>query len=95
MKTIRTQDLLTAAFIVWAAFTTTIARGADPVLTPLVLARIRAIAPAAELSVLHAPPVLGAALLALDAVAPGDHAAADRVRSALADAQLPAAPDIA
>ena len=30
--------------------------------------------------VLHAPPVLGAALLGLDRLAPGDHAAADRLR---------------
>src|SRR6185436_19916951 len=50
-----------------------VARGADPFLTRLLETRVRAIAPAAELLVLHAPPVLGSALLALDAVAPGDH----------------------
>ncbi len=32
---------------------------------------------------LHAPPVLGAALLGLDRLAPGDHAAADRLRTAI------------
>ena len=72
-----------------------VARGADPLLTDLVEARVRAVAPGATLSVLHAPPVLGAALLALDAVAPGDHAAADRARTALASADLPAASAIA
>jgi N-acetylglucosamine kinase-like BadF-type ATPase len=72
-----------------------VARGADHVLTPLVAERVQAVAPAATLSVLHAPPVLGAALLALDAVAPGDDEAAARTRSALSNADLPAAPDIA
>jgi N-acetylglucosamine kinase-like BadF-type ATPase len=72
-----------------------VARGADPLLTRLVTERVRAVAPAAKIGVLHAPPVLGAALLALDAVAPGDHAATDRARSALSSADLPAAPAIA
>ncbi len=71
------------------------ARGADPLLTGLIAERVRAVAPAAEISVLHAPPVLGAALLALDAVAPGDRGAADRARAGLSSADLPAAPDIA
>ncbi len=71
-----------------------VARGADPWLTELVAARVRTVAPAAELSVLHAPPVLGAALLALDAVAPGDHAAADRARTSLSSADIPVAPAI-
>ena len=42
---------------------------------------VREVAPAAEVTVLHAPPVLGAALLGLDRLAPGDHAAADRLRA--------------
>ena len=71
------------------------ARGADPLVTGLIAERVRAVAPAAEISVLHAPPVLGAALLALDAVAPGDRGAADRARAGLSSADLPAAPDIA
>ena len=41
---------------------------------------MREVAPAAEISVLHAPPVLGAALLGLDRLAPGDRAAAERLR---------------
>jgi hypothetical protein len=39
--------------------------------------------------VLHAPPVLGAALLALDRVAPGDPAARARARSGLTVAAFP------
>lgn len=72
-----------------------VARGADAILTPLVVERIRAVAPAAAVSVLQAPPVLGAALLALDSVVPGDRAAAERARAGLSSADLPAAPDIA
>lgn len=72
-----------------------VARGADPLLTGLLTERVRVVAPAAELSVLHAPPVLGAALLALDVVAPGDRAAADRARAGLSSADLPIADDIA
>jgi N-acetylglucosamine kinase-like BadF-type ATPase len=72
-----------------------VARGADPLFTALMADRVRAVAPAATISVLHAPPVLGAALLALDVVAPGDHAAADRAREALASADLPVATGIA
>lgn len=72
-----------------------VARGADPLLTGLVAERVRAVAPAAEITVLHAPPVLGAALLALDVVAPGDRDAADRARGGLSDANLPAAPVVA
>jgi N-acetylglucosamine kinase-like BadF-type ATPase len=72
-----------------------VARGADPLLTGLVERRVHAVAPGARLSVLHAPPVLGAALLALDAVAPDDPTAADRARAALSSADLPLATGIA
>jgi hypothetical protein len=72
-----------------------VARGADPLLTGLVAERVRVVAPAAVVSVLHAPPVLGAALLALDMVAPGDRAAADRARAGLSTADLPIADGIA
>jgi N-acetylglucosamine kinase-like BadF-type ATPase len=61
-----------------------LARGAADLLVPRVSALVRAVAPAAEVSVLHAPPVLGAALLGLDRLAPGDRAAADRIRAAIA-----------
>jgi N-acetylglucosamine kinase-like BadF-type ATPase len=57
-----------------------LARGAADLLVPRVTELVRAIAPAAEVSVLHAPPLLGAALLGLDRLAPNDHAAADRLR---------------
>ena len=72
-----------------------VARGADPLLTALVAERVRTVAPAAVVSALHAPPVLGAALLALDRVAPGDRAASDRARAALSSADLPVAAGIA
>jgi hypothetical protein len=52
---------------------------------------VQAVAPHAEISVLHAPPVVGAALLALDRVAPGASAAQDNVRSTLTDERLTAA----
>jgi N-acetylglucosamine kinase-like BadF-type ATPase len=61
-----------------------LARGAADLLIPRVTALVREIAPLAEVSVLHAPPVLGAALLGLDRLAPGDHAAADRLRVEIA-----------
>lgn len=60
------------------------ARGADLVLTPRVASRIRPVAPRAVISVLQAPPVLGAALLGLDRLAPGDGPAAARARAAIA-----------
>jgi N-acetylglucosamine kinase-like BadF-type ATPase len=69
-----------------------VARGADPLLTELVATRVRGVAPAATVEVLHAPPVLGAALLALDAVAPGDADATARARAGLASAELASAP---
>ena len=69
-----------------------LARGAADLLVPRVTALVREVAPRAEVSVLHAPPVLGAALLGLDRLAPGDHAAADRLRAEIAawDAAEPA-----
>ena len=62
-----------------------LARGAADLLVPRVTNLVRAVAPRAEVSVLHAPPVLGAALLGVDRLAPGDHAAADRLRDAIVD----------
>ena len=58
-----------------------LARGAADLLVPRVTELVRAVAPAAHVGVLHAPPVLGAALLGLDRLAPGDHAAADPLRA--------------
>ena len=71
-----------------------LARGAADLLVPRASTLVRAVAPLAELSVLHAPPVLGAALLGLDRLAPGDRAAADRLRGEIAtwDATLGAHP---
>ncbi|HEU0243057.1 MAG TPA: BadF/BadG/BcrA/BcrD ATPase family protein [Candidatus Limnocylindrales bacterium] len=60
-----------------------VARGARSLLADGVLERVRRVAPRGQTSVLHAPPVLGAALLALDEAAPGDHAAADRARAGI------------
>ena len=62
-----------------------LARGAADLLVPRVRTLVREIAPAAEVTVLHAPPVLGAALLGLDRLAPGDHEAAARLRVAITD----------
>ena len=73
-----------------------LARGAADLLVPRVTALVQEVAPRAEVSVLHAPPVLGAALLGLDRLAPGDRAAADRLRGEIAawdDAVPPVAPD--
>ncbi len=60
-----------------------LARGAAGLLVPRVSSLVRVVAASAEVTVLHAPPVLGAALLGLDRLAPGDHAAADRMRAAI------------
>ena len=60
-----------------------VARGADPVLSGLVADRVRQVAPAAEVSVLRAPPVLGAALMALRIAAPSHEDAITRIRGAL------------
>ncbi|HKF85121.1 MAG TPA: BadF/BadG/BcrA/BcrD ATPase family protein [Candidatus Limnocylindrales bacterium] len=67
-----------------------VARGAGELLAGRVAARVRAVAPSAEVTVLHAPPVLGAALLALDREAPGAPEAAERVRSMLTHERLTA-----
>jgi len=61
-----------------------LARGAADLLVPRVTALAREVAPRAAVSALDAPPVLGAALLGLDRLAPGDTAAADRLRRQLA-----------
>lgn len=60
-----------------------LARGAADLLVPRVSALVLPVAPAATITVLNAPPVLGAALLGLDRLSPGDHTAADRVRAAI------------
>ncbi len=69
-----------------------VARGADPLLTAMITERVRKVAPAAVVTVLHAPPVLGAALLALDLVSPGDRKAQERARAALTTEALAASP---
>ena len=61
-----------------------VSRGAGALLADRVAARVHAIAPLAVVSVLDAPPVLGAALLGLDRLAPGDERAAARAREGLA-----------
>ena len=65
-----------------------VARGAGELLATPVEERVRVVAPAAAVSVLHAPPVLGAALLVLDLVALGDAAAAERARTGIAEARF-------
>ena len=65
-----------------------VARGAGELLATPVEDRVRAVAPGAVVSVLHAPPVLGAALLALDLVAPGDLEAAERARTEITPARF-------
>jgi N-acetylglucosamine kinase-like BadF-type ATPase len=60
-----------------------VARGAADLLADAVALRVAGTAPRARVIVVEAPPVLGAALLALDRVAPGDAAAAARVRAAI------------
>jgi N-acetylglucosamine kinase-like BadF-type ATPase len=60
-----------------------VARGAADLLAAPVGDAVRAVAPGAVVSVLHAPPVLGAALLALDLVEPGNVAAAERARAGI------------
>ncbi len=68
-----------------------VARGAGAMLEHAVAARVREVAPQAEVTVLHLPPVVGAALLALDRASPGASAAADNVRSTLTHERLTAA----
>ena len=65
-----------------------VARGAAELLAKPVEERVRVVAPTASVSVLHAPPVLGAALLALDLMAPGDAAAWERARTGIAEARF-------
>lgn len=60
-----------------------VARGARELLADAVAERVAGAAPRASVVVLEAPPVLGAALMALDRVAPGDAAAAGRVRASI------------
>jgi N-acetylglucosamine kinase-like BadF-type ATPase len=60
-----------------------LAVGAWGLLEPRLTASIRAMAPAATIALLEAPPVLGAALLGLDRIRPGDEAAAERARRTL------------
>jgi len=68
-----------------------VARGGGSLLAQPVAEHVRRVAPLAVVTTLHEPPVLGAALLALDRVAPGDHVAADRVRLELTHDRLTAA----
>jgi N-acetylglucosamine kinase-like BadF-type ATPase len=60
-----------------------VARGAGDLLADEVADRVAVAAPLARVVVLDAPPVLGAALLALDRVAPGDQRAVARVRASI------------
>jgi N-acetylglucosamine kinase-like BadF-type ATPase len=65
-----------------------VARGARDLLADAVAERVARTAPLASVAVLEAPPVLGAALLALDRVAPGDAAAAGRVRDSITHEEI-------
>jgi N-acetylglucosamine kinase-like BadF-type ATPase len=67
-----------------------VARGARDLLAPAVADRLAVAAPRARVLVLDAPPVLGAALLALDRVTPGDARAAERARASITHAVLAA-----
>jgi N-acetylglucosamine kinase-like BadF-type ATPase len=60
-----------------------LARGAADLLVPRVSSLVREIAREAEVSVLHAPPLVGAALLALDRLGPADQEAPERLRAAI------------
>ncbi len=59
------------------------ARGAESLLIDAVSARVAVVAPRATVSVLRDPPVVGAALLALDAIGARNPSTADAVRRAL------------
>jgi N-acetylglucosamine kinase-like BadF-type ATPase len=66
-------------------------RSGDPRLLGRVERLVRAVAPRARIVVLDRPPVLGAALIGLDRIAPGGRAAADvtaRLRSDLTEARF-------
>ncbi len=65
-----------------------VARGAGEALRRRVDAHVRPALPNAVVTVLAGPPVLGAALLGLDRVAPGDRRAATVVRDQLVDERL-------
>ena len=65
-----------------------VARGAGALLAGRVAMRVRAVAPRAVVTILRDPPVVGAALLALDRASPGDQHAAARGRAAVAAAVL-------
>jgi N-acetylglucosamine kinase-like BadF-type ATPase len=63
-----------------------VARGADPELTVRVAARVRPVAPGARVAVLHDPPVVGAALLALDGLGALEPSVVARVREGIRSA---------
>lgn len=65
-----------------------VARGAGELLAAPVAARVREVAPAADVRVLHDPPVVGAALIALDQAGSVAPDAATRVRSMLTHERL-------
>ncbi|HET7830019.1 MAG TPA: BadF/BadG/BcrA/BcrD ATPase family protein [Candidatus Limnocylindrales bacterium] len=65
-----------------------VARGAGDLLAKPVAGRVQEAAPGAEVRVLHDPPVVGAALLALDHAPSAAPDAADRVRSMLTHERL-------
>jgi N-acetylglucosamine kinase-like BadF-type ATPase len=67
-----------------------VARGAGDLLVDAVADRVSVVAPRARVVVLEAPPVLGAALMALDLVAPGDERARERARSSITHGALTA-----
>jgi N-acetylglucosamine kinase-like BadF-type ATPase len=67
-----------------------VARGAGDLLVDAVADRVSVVAPRARVVVLGAPPVLGAALLALDRVAPGDERAVARARRSITHGALTA-----
>lgn len=67
-----------------------VARGAGDLLMDAVADRVAVVAPRARVVVLDAPPVLGAALLALDRVAAGDEHARERARTSITHGALTA-----
>lgn len=60
-----------------------LARGAADLLLPSVGSAVRSVAAGAVVTILRAPPVVGAALLGLDRLAAGDREAAQRARDAI------------
>ena len=65
-----------------------VARGAGDLLGDAVADRVAIVAPLARVIILEAPPVLGAALLALDRVALGDRRAREGARASITHAAL-------